>query len=289
MGKISGVSTTIIDNVDGFFTTSGGGGGSGTASLTPTFTHTPGPFGSGSVTINNSHLYTNPNYWMQVKESGVVIVADADVDHGGLSGGKDHINNVMTFADTSTATGTRTVEVKAQEFGDYVESATVTTTYTKTDANQRYYRFYGVNSSGTKTTSNTFIQNIAFFTGSGQTGTEYPTTNLTDYTSETGFVCSAGDEYDATRAAWKAFDSSQTSTGWWSLGVPVADNNWIQVEFESGTYPTPPTLKSAQFRFSSSNNATHLRMYGSDTGAFAGEETDYGFFKITENTYMNLG
>lgn len=286
MGKISGVSTTIIDNVDGFFTSGGGGGG--TASLTPTFTYAAGPFGAGTVTVTNSHLYTNPNYFMEVKESGAVIVADADVDHGGLSGAKDHINNAMTFSDNSSASGTRTVEVRAQEFGDYIQSAVASTTYTKGSIQDRYIRFRGVSSTGADNSQNVFISNCRLYTDFGQTGTAYPTTNLTSDTSETGIIISTGHEYSASYDSWKAFDSNTTSSGWWSLGTNTT-NNWLQIEFDPATYPTPPELKSALFRFNTSNNASHLKVLSSSTGAFAGEETDHGFFKISENTNMNLG
>ena len=285
MGKISGVPTSALNSIDGFYSTQGGGGG--TATTTPTISFTAGPFGTGSVTVTNHSSYTNPNYELSVDVGATNVVADSTVDHA-LDTGSDSLGDTMTFVDSSATTGTRTVSVKAQEFGDNIQSAAATDTYTKQDIQNRYVRFQGVNSSGTPTTNHVFITQMEVYTGSGQTGTEYPTTDLTDYSSETGITVSAGDEYDASRVAWKAFDNS-TGTGWWSLGVPTAANNWIQMEFEPATYTPAPVLKSARFLFSSSNSATHLKVLGSDTGAFAGEETDYGYFKIVEGTYQYLG
>lgn len=262
-------------------------GGGGTASTTPTISLTGGTFGSCIVTVTNHSSYTNPNYECVVTAGSTTTVADADVDHT-LESGSDTLSGSMSFSDTNAATGTRTVTVKAQEFGDNIQSAAATATFDKVTIQNHYIRIRGVTSSGANTSARLAIEDLGFFTGVGQTGTEYPTTSLTSNTSETGIVVSAGHTYSSSYAEWKAVDSS-TLTMWWALGTN-ATNNWWQIQFETATYPTAPEIKSMKIRFDGQTDAGYFNISGSDTGAFNGEETDYGVFRKTaENTTLNFG
>ena len=133
------------------------------------------------------------------------------------------------------------------------------------------------------------IDNIQFFTGSGGTGTEYPTTDLTSNTSETGIVVSQGHLYSSSYAAFKAVDSNTTNTMSWLLGTSAA-NNWWQIHWESGTYATIPTIKSIKVRFDNNMQTNYFKIQGSDTGDFTGEETDYGVMKLSaKNTTLTFG
>lgn len=262
-------------------------GGGGTASTTPTITVTGGTFGAVTVTVTNHSSYTNPNYECIVTAGATTTVADADVDHA-LDSAKDSLSDTMTLNDLNTATGTRTVSVKAQEFGSNVQSAAATATFDKTFVQNHYIRIRGVTSAGANTSARLAIDNIDFYTGSTQTGTAYPTTALTSDTSETGIVVSAGHFYSASYAPWKAVDST-TNSMWWALGTNAA-NNWWQIQFETSTYPTAPEIKSIRVWFDGQTDAGYFSITGSDTGSFSGEETDYGVFKIpAENTYSYFG
>jgi len=283
MGEISGVSTADIDNVDGFFTTQSGGGG-GTATTTPTISANVSTFGSGTLTITNASSYTHPSYKVEIDAGGSTIIANTAIV-------KNRTNNVengtITWGDSSSVSGTRTVRVRAQEFGDNIQSSEVTTTYTRGTITNRYIRIRGVNSNGTNSSSRLGIGDIEFWTGSARTGTLYPTTHLTSATSETGIEVSMGHTYSSTYANFKACDSS-TNTFAWLLGSS-ATNNWWQIHFESGTYSTPPTIASIKFG-ARNNSANYISIKGSDTGAFAGEETDYGvYYTPGDNTTYNLG
>ena len=287
MGEISGVPTTDIDNVDGFFTTQSGGA-SGTTTTTPTITVSGGTFGAVEVKVTNESTYTNPNYKCVVTAGATTTVADSAVDHSGLSTEKDHVSNTMNFIDSNTATGTRTVTVTAQEFGD-LESAAATGTFDIAFVQNRYVRIRAVTSTGANTTARLAIDNIQFFTGAGGTGTEYPTTNLTSNTSETGIVVSQGHQYSGSYAAWKAVDSNTTNSMAWLLGTSAA-NNWWQIHWESGTYATIPTIKSMKVRFDNNMQTYYFKIQGSDTGDFTGEETDYGVLKLaSKNTTLTFG
>lgn len=285
MGEISGVTAADINNVDGFYTTQGSG--SGTTTATPTISLDGGTFGVVTVTVTNAHTYTNPNYECIVTAGATTTVADADVDHGGLSGDKDHINNKMNINDTNAATGTRTVSVKAQEFGD-LQSSAGTATFDISYLQDRYVRIQSVTSDGAATTLRTAIDEIRFCTGSGGTGTQYPTTNLTSNTSETGIVVSQGHLYSGSYDAYKACDSNNSSMAW-LLGSSAA-NNWWQIQWESGTYATVPEIKSIEVRFDGNQQTRYIKLMGSSTGSFSGEETNYGVYYISAlNTTIYYG
>jgi hypothetical protein len=256
------------------------------ASTTPTISVEGGTFGSISITVTNASSYTNPNYSVQAKVGSTVTVLDSSVTRE-LDSSSNHIGSLLTFVDSNSSTSQRTVSVKAQEFGDFVQSAAATANYTPSDVQNRYLRIRGVTSAGADTSARLAIEDLRFWTGAGGTGTKYPTTNLTSDTSETGIVVSAGHSYSQTYAPYKACDSSGSSM-WWALGTSAA-NNWWQIQWESGTYPNKPIIKSMVIRFDGQTDASFFSLKGSDTGAFAGEETDYGVFKILENTTQTFG
>tara|TARA_B100000497_G_C7626804_1_gene376664 strand:- start:13 stop:873 length:861 start_codon:yes stop_codon:yes gene_type:complete len=261
--------------------------GGGTATATPTMTVSGGTFGAVLVTVTNHSSYTNPNYSISCEAGGVVTILDSDVDHT-LDTGNDSLSAAMSFVDLNSSTGTRTLSLKAQEFGDNIQSQAATSTYNVTYVQSRYLRIRGVASDGSESNNRLAINDVNFYDAAGQTGTVYPTTNLTSNTSETGIEVSQGHVYNATYLAYKAVDSSSTSMAW-LLGTNDV-NNWWQIEWESGTYSTVPTIKSMRINFNAQNDAAYFKIEGSDNGNFSGEETDYGVFAIpSENTNLNFG
>lgn len=285
MASISGQNTSNISGIDGFFTEQGGGG---TVSTTPDITVSGGTFGIVTVTITNHSSYTNPNYSAEAKVGTTVAVSDSDITRI-LDPSRNHIGDVLTINDTSAVSGARTLTVKAQEFGDSIQSTGATGTYVKADVQNRYIRVRGVTSAGAETNSRLAINDIRFYSASSGGGTEYPTTNLTSNTSETGIVVSAGHSYSSNYAPWKACDNPRNrGTMWWALGTN-ATNNWWQIHFESGTYTTTPVIKSLRVEFNGQTDATHFSLEGSDNGNFSGEETSYGVFEIIENTQQIFG
>jgi hypothetical protein len=279
----SGIEMADIEKISGHDVPSGGGGG--TATTTPTISTSVSTFGSGTLTITNASSYVNPSYKVVIEAGGSVIIGDTEI-------AKNSTNNVengtITWGDSSSVGGTRTIRVRAQEFGDSIQSSEVTTTYTRGTITNRYIRIRGVNSNGTNSSSRLGIGDIEFWTGSSRTGTLYPTTHLTSATSETGIEVKQGHSYSSTYANYKACDSNTTGTFAWLLGSS-STNNWWQINFESGTYSTPPTIASIKFG-ARNNAANYISIKGSDTGAFAGEETDYGvYYTPDDNATYNLG
>ena len=271
----------------GEFALPAGGGSATPASTTPTISTVVNSFGVVTVTITNHASYTNPNFNATAAVGGTTTVTDSNVRHN-LDISQTKLGNQLYISDSNATAGTRTLSVKAQEFGNFVESAAVTTTYSVNYVTARYIRFKGVTSAGVATASYLGFADVRLYTGSGATGTAYPTTNVTSDTSETGIVLSSGYAYNSTYATWKAADNNPTGTFWWSLGLGNAALNWWQIEFQPGTYPTPPTIKSVRI-YGNNNQTTHFRILSSNTGAFAGEEIDHGFFAISNNVYNTYG
>ena len=287
MAGINGVDFDDLSGINGLI--------KGEKSPTPTISVAGGLFGSVSIKVSNMSSYTNPNFIVSSDVGGTTTVQKGTAKRS-LTSAKTSLNGVLSISDSSTTTGTRTVRVKAQEFGAYTESDEVTATYNVSFLNAQYIRLKGVTSSGLATNARLAIRDIRFYTAQGQvynqSNPRYPSTNLTSNTSETGIEVSQGHVYSSSYAAWKACDSSTNTLGW-LLGTSAA-NNWWQLRFvvAKGAFSasTVPTIKSMHINWHNQTDATHFRVLTSDTGAFAGEETDHGVLEITsENTQLNYG
>tara|TARA_R100001443_G_scaffold1329_2_gene4964 strand:- start:1266 stop:2135 length:870 start_codon:yes stop_codon:yes gene_type:complete len=262
---------------------------SGSASAAPSVSTSGGLFGQVVATITKSGggTYTNPNYSAECTlADGTVTVTDANIDRVLESDGS-HLAGTLEISDTNASTAQRTITVKAQEFGDTTQSTVGTATYTPTSIQAKYIRFTGVLADGSATNKRLAIEDIRFFTGSGQSGTEYPTTDLTADDSETGITISAGHSFNSTYHPWKAFDSS-SGTWWWALQTTAA-NNWIQIEFEDGTYSTKPIIKSLQVDFQNTWADTYYFKITTSANADHSSATDHGVFLANISTVTNFG
>lgn len=282
MAEISGVPTADIDNVDGFFTTQGGG----TATLpTPTISVSGGTFGAISIVVTNHASYTNPNYNCVADIGATNVVADSSVLRV-LDSNQNHIGNSLTFVDTNSSSAQRTVTVKAQEFGANIESAGVTATYNISGVQNTFLRLKIVTSSGAATTSWGGISELAFFESTGATGVKHPAVPMTSDTLplSNNLEVLTGHVYGSSYPAWKAMDGNINSQCWWPLST--AANNYYQVEFTG----TVPAISSMSYRRGPNDQTGYFRILGSNTGAFAGEETDYGVFgPHATNTTHTIG
>jgi len=288
INNVNGVEMADIASINGQDAPSGGGG---TATTTPSLSLAGGGFGFVVATITKSGggTYTNPNYQViTTLADGTVTVSDANTNRS-LESDESHITGVLTLQDTNASTAERTVTVKAQEFGDKIQSSAATATFTPSYIQKEYIRIQACDSSGNNTVSNMAILDVAFFTGSGQSGTEYPTTAITSNTSETDIVISAGHTFNSTYEPWKAVDSNVSGTLWWAL-QGSADNNYWQIQFEDGTYDTKPLIKSIKVKFYSTFHGTHFKVTGSDNADHS-SATTLGPFPVTNssNTYINIG
>ena len=244
-------------------------------------------FGALTVTISNHSDYTNPNYSaVCTLDDGTVTVTDANIDRV-LESDESHLAGTLKLIDTNESTEERTITVKAQEFEDSKQSATQTATYVPSTIQNQYLRIRGVNSDGDQVSNRIAIMDVNFYAAAAQSGTVYPTTNLTANGSETGIAVSQGHLFSSLYDAYLACDSSTTTMAW-LLGTSAANNYW-QIEFETGTYSSAPIIKSIDIKFHAQNDATHFALTGSNNADHS-SATVYAIFEITaENTVLNFG
>ena len=274
----SGIDMANIAKISGMVKASSGGGSS-TTTTTPTGSLSFS-FGTGRITISNHSAYTNPNYSVSVSIAGTEIVSDAEINHV-MDTGDDSVGATMTFTDNNASTAQRTVTIKAQEFGDNIQSAALTATYTPSYSAWRYIRV--TNTNALKTTSGTSwlaINNWSLFEGVGQTGTNHPTTDLTSDTSQTGIALTSNNVYSQ-YYKWYAFDSNTNGTRFWTV---TAHPMWLQIEFEPATYSPPPTIRSMSL---SVQYGFHLLFEGSNDGITYTEITHVGPMSTASSNASN--
>ena len=281
VASINGVDDANISSINGISPTLDL---SSTVSPIPTVAVAGGIFGVITATVapQAGGTYTNPNYSaVATLADGTVTVTDANIDRN-LESDLSHLSGVLNFADSNASTAQRTLTVQIQEFGTTTRSATTAATYTPSFAQNKFFRIQGCDANGTNNATRLAFREIRFYDGAGQSGTEYPTTNLTANDSETGIAITAGAFFNATYAPYKAFQSN--STWWWTLGNSTANNNYIQIEFEDGTYGTKPVIKSIMLnKHFDTNIASYVKITGSDNADHS-SATSYGIYLVPEKT-----
>lgn len=180
----------------------------------------------------------------------------------------DGSGNVSFTAPSTAATGYE-LRIFCASAGKLQSAESVSTFEVTVTRTFTHWRIKGYASAGVATADRIYLGDARFFEGTNQTGTEYPTTNMTSNTSESGITLSAGHSYSSSYVPWKATDQ-HNYTGWWTLGLSNAANNWWQIEFS-----TAKTFQSIEFNFYSTNTqADDVKLFGSNTGAFSGEEVE---------------
>jgi len=251
MAEISGVPTADIDNVDGFFTTQGGGG---TATTTPTITALADTYGVGSLVVGNFASYTSVTFQCEVYVGATLIEGNSKTIKNGAN---------ITWSDTSNLSGTRTVKLRAQEFGDFIQSAEVTDTYDKLATSFRYFRVQGVDVNGAAVSLHQGVRDFRYYSAAIFGGTEYPTDMTTD-SLPTPFVASGF--FFSSYSPFKGFDNS-SNTWWWSLTNSTASLNHLTIDMGAQT-----TMLSGRIKFYSGQSLRYFSIMASNTGAFSGEE-----------------
>lgn len=240
-------------------------------SLTPTLSIESDFYFPGSATITNYASYSAPSIFAEVKLDGNVLVPNENISHDGSGN--------LTWADPSGSlnTGSRVLEVQVQDFGDLASEIT-TGSYTVSEASFRYIRF-----ETTTASDHTFVREFRVYTGEGQSGTAYPP-DMTSDTAPSPYVASSSGAYTSTYAAFKVFDNSPTSTGWWNLAQSPYSGDWVQIDFGSAI-----TFKSIQLIINPTYSGFSVgTIYASNSGSFTGEEITLATFDNSLNT-INIG
>ena len=236
MGQISGVSTSDLNNVDGFFTSQTGGGG-GTATATPqTASIVATQYSDQTLTISNTASYTdgglNLAVFCEIKSGSVLVTPTTSMSY-------DQTNGKLTWVDGGTA-GTRTFSLKVQDFG-LASSSLVTGSYTRGDNARTYWR-YQLHGTG----DHTYTKDVRFYDdvySNRASATSYPP-NMTANNAPSPYVADANYAFQGTTggyAPFKAFDSDANS-GWWNLGTHTGQyNDYLTLYMGS----TPRSILSA--------------------------------------------
>lgn len=103
--------------------------------------------------------------------------------------------------------------------------------------------------------------------------TDYPTVNMTSDTAPSPLVSTYSSRADATESAWLAFDSNTAS--YWRSAIPDAGPYWISLDLGAGNgiNPTALILTTNATGGDLNRSPRTFTVRGSNTGAFAGEET----------------
>ena len=224
-----------------------------------------------TATITNYNTYDDPNFWAQVKDSGgTVVVTNSEIT--------DNNDGTISFVTPSVGTD-YTLEVRVQDFGDVASEIATQNFNSIATPTHRYYRITFKNA-----TSYNMIDRVQFYTGSNQTGTLYPTSAMTGYTTPSPYVASA-DKSQSGYDAWEAFDNAVTGIGgsWWNLGSSSYANSWLQIDMgasvQINSFRLNPVASGGYV------NTAGWYIWSSDTGAFAGEEVLRAEIDYISGTY----
>ena len=273
-------------------------------SLTPTLTQINDTVTKNMLygfTITNIGDYDNPSFNITLVDPNSNEIAYTPLYARPLLSPTSARNNLTNTAVIDLPSGDCTIllpdiagdyelHVSVQDFGDLAsEIATINFTANAPVFNGGTYKYIRLQStrempttsitnslmySATPLPSNgySYINDLTYYSGTGGTGTESPTVMTSDSTSDPGtglsWVSSSSSNFSGSYTAWKAFDNS-TSTAWWSSESGLNQSSWIQI-----TYPNNITANSVGIYMSNySYVLLGFKVMGSNTGAFAGEET----------------
>jgi len=215
-----------------------------------------------TLTVDNHAGYDAPAYFCELWDAaGTTLVLNNN----------DFTNNEDgTLTITTPAIGDYQIRVRCQDFGDLQsEVATLDVTSEAFGGTYRYWRI--TDFSGQNNSSNwIMVGTFRLFGSPSGAGTIYPP-NMTTNTTPSPYVASASKLFSTAYDYFKAFDSNQNGSFWWNLGdsATAALSAWIQIDLGSSQ-----SIQSVQISHGQDGyNFTGCKLYGSDTGAFAGEET----------------
>ncbi len=219
-------------------------------------------FASPSFTVSNSASFVQPSYSAQVLDgtTGAVVVANSAVT-----------KTSTTISFSTPAAGSYVLRAVAQDFGKEQSVATTlsftVTTFSFSAATYRYFRlrsFVSATGSG-----NIMIAGFRLYTGTGRGGTAYPGT-MTTNTAPSPYVISGKYNGYSGYEVYKAFDTDNSNTFYWTLSTPnTVAAEWVTIDCGASV-----TIQSAAYyQGQPSYYVSTFSLYGSATGAFAGEET----------------
>ena len=183
----------------------------------------------------------------------------------------DSSGNITFTAPATAATGYE-LRVSAFDEGKFKSLEATATLEVTASRTFRVWRFQTYTSAGSTTANKSVLGRCTLVHTCQFRGTEYPSTNLTSNTSETGLTCRLGINSQAVMHLGRL--RSAHLQGWWTLGNSNAANSWIQFAFSSAVTLGSITITTNR----SFTDATNIKVFGSNTGSFSGEEVEVADF-----------
>lgn len=222
-----------------------------------------------SVTVTNHQDGTT--YTATIYDSAGAEVTSNPVSQSGAD---------LTFTAPATIATGYELRVRAAKVGQLMSAETVATFEVIASRTFTHWRFEVRHNGGTERSRYLMALNLDLYEGAQATGTKHPSAALTSPTSLAGLTLTWGYQYPG-REFWKIFDANETGTDWWTISSPnPGDQQWGQLEFS-----TAITVQSIRLTYNGQfTTANQLRVLGSNTGSFSGEEIECGTFALTTST-----
>jgi|TARA_B110000914_G_scaffold158844_1_gene139721 hypothetical protein len=202
---------------------------------------------------------------------GTIILSGTDFTQNGAVVTYTHPSNSVTHQLNITAVSAGKTE--SARWSDLITGAANVASYS-------YFRFQNVNGNSNAHTAAIHLSEIQIYSQANYQGTDNPTTAATggnqNSSGLSNFSISHGYESTASQGngrSWNAFDDSNNS-GWSNVGLgkTQAALNWIQIQF-LGSGGAPAGSIKCIVDESLTHSSSHIKVMGSNTGAFSGEET----------------
>lgn len=264
------------DNSNSYWTHADAAGGSLTPSTTPTVTFditttTTEGYVTGQIT-NWSSAYTSPALEVIVDSTTYTqeIVSSPSLGENKYS--FSIVDGRFTVR-MGSGTGTQAIKFRVQDFGEspsaQVSQNITVATPTVSSGSYRYYRLktsstYVVANTnitlGTGATTHMYIEEFQLFTSASQGGTQFPSTMTSNTTGSE--VASANHEFNATYAAYKAFDRNTVTGNWTLTSGDVMADQFIKIDLN-----TAQTIESFNTEFNATYRPGNILIEGSNDDA----------------------
>jgi hypothetical protein len=221
-----------------------------------------------TFTVTNHATYDDPAYFCEIYDNSGGFIF-------GNSSFTDNTDGTISIT-MSQAVGVYEIRVKCQDFGDLQsEIVTLAVTTVQFGGTFRYWRFTAdINNDGVGVVQQfQGCNDVKMYSLPGLNGTKHPTSFMTSDTAPTPFVATSrytppGASYDN----WKAFDNNMFS-GWVSSFSANLLGQYLQIDLGSAYLIQSMIFKAGILTTFMPDT---FGIYGSNTGAFAGEETLVG-------------
>lgn len=227
-----------------------------------------------NITINNGSDFVNPVFKVTMLTTTSSVYIDSTYSAG-----------VISF----TCSIQNIIGIIIHTRSDNFSSTSITQKYAYNAGLP--YRYLKITNMIPDSNNNPMLLEFRAYEDIDGAGAVYPSVNLTSNNTPTPYVVTVSYEYSTTYSGWKAFDSS-TISGWWLLASADKASEWLVIDLGSSV-----PIKSVSYKGYSLNPAPYtpisIDIYGSNTGAFGGEEVFLGTLTTqgiasNEVRYLNI-